>query len=211
MFVRSAMKPSHQCFTVSPNESVKTALNLMNSNSIQAMPVVDENKIFKGMISKHDVYQAFFQENLDRTEFLEVKVVADILTQHNLYISEDEVFENTLTTFKGFPILAVVNERKKFLGIISRFDVIEQFESVFGMKKTGVRIAFTSEESAGRFARLADILKQLHANIISITTFDETDKLARRIVLKVNEDVDTSKLKIKLERAGFRVLDIKNM
>ncbi|WP_117169335.1 CBS domain-containing protein [Paraliobacillus sediminis] len=211
MFVRSAMKSIHQCFTVSPNESVKTALNLMNNNSIQAMPVVDEDKIFKGMISKQDIYQAFFQEDLERTEFLESKIVADILTQHDLYISEDEVFENTLTTFKGFPILAVVNEQKKFLGIISRFDVIEQFESVFGMKKPGVRIAFTSEESSGRFARLADILKQLHANIISITTFDETDKLARRIVLKVNEDVDANKLKSKLERAGFRVLDIKNM
>ncbi|WP_162632634.1 MULTISPECIES: CBS domain-containing protein [Paraliobacillus] len=211
MFVRSAMKPIHKCFVIAPNKSLKSAIEMMDKESIQAMPVVDENKIFIGMISKQDIYKAFFQENSDQTNFLESKKVTDILTQHNVYISEDEVFENTLTTFKGFPILAVVNDDRKFLGIISRFDVIEQFESVFGMKKPGVRIAFTSEESKGRFARLADILKQLQANIISITTFDETDKLARRIVLKVNEEVDTSKLKSKLERAGFRVLDIKNM
>ncbi|GGM22684.1 hypothetical protein GCM10011351_05660 [Paraliobacillus quinghaiensis] len=211
MFVRSTMKPVYQCFVASTEQTVKKALELMNEKDIQAMPVINKQGIFCGMVSKQGIYKASFYEDKEQSKFLEDTTVKEIMTHEDLYITEDDVFENTLKSFKAFPILAVVNQDKKFIGIVSRFDVIEQFESTFGKKKTGLRISFTSEESSGRFARLADIMKHLHVNIISITTFDETDKLARRIVLKVDEGVNVDKLKRKLERAGFRVLDIKKV
>ncbi|MFB1050470.1 CBS domain-containing protein [Paraliobacillus sp. JSM ZJ581] len=210
MFVRSTMKPIYQCHVALPDYSLKDALSKLEEKEIHAMPVIDKKETFLGMISAQTIYKASFHTDKKQESFLNNTKVSDIMTHPNLYILEDEVFEKTLTTFKGYPILAVVNEKKKFLGIVTRFDVLEQFESVFGMNKSGVRIAFTSEESSGRFAKLADILRHLHANIISITTFDETDKLARRIVLKVDKNVKTEKLEVKLEKAGFRVLDITN-
>lgn len=209
MFVRSTMKPVYQCHVAMPNQSLKEVLKKLDKEDIQAMPVVDEKNHFLGMISGQTIYQAAFYSKQNQEDYLLQTIVRDIMTHDNLYILKDEIFEKTLTTFKDYPILAVVDDYNKFLGIVTRYDVLEQFESVFGMKKSGVRIAFTSEESAGRFARLSDILQHLHANIISITTFDETDKLARRIVLKVDENVQSEKLRRKLEKAGFRVLDVK--
>ncbi|CQR46715.1 inosine 5'-monophosphate dehydrogenase [Paraliobacillus sp. PM-2] len=210
MFVRSTMKSIYQCHVATPSQSLKKTLAKLNEKDIQAMPVVDEAGKFLGMISAQTIYKSTFLTGQQQEDFLSNTEVSEIMTHADLFILNNEVFEKTLTTFKDYPILAVVDDNKKFLGIVTRYDVLEQFESVFGMNKSGVRIAFTSEESSGRFAKLADILQHLHANIISITTFDETDKLARRIVLKVDEDVRTDKLKNKLEKAGFRVLDITN-
>ncbi|QTM99683.1 CBS domain-containing protein [Sediminibacillus dalangtanensis] len=210
MFVKSILKPSYQCIIATEKDTLKATINQLEAKDIEAMPVV-ENGIFKGMISKQDIYQAYFQSGKPRDEFLSGTLVGDIASHGDLYIDEQAVFEKTLTTFKGYPILAVVGPEKQFLGIVTRFDMIEQFESVFGMKKPGVRIAFTSEESTGRLSRLADIIKQNHANVISVTTFDETDKLARRIVLKVEKNDNIDKLSRKLEKSGFRVLDIKEV
>lgn len=210
MFVKSTMKPNYQCYSAKPEDSLESVLEQLEKRDIEAMPVV-EGELFVGMISKQTIYQAFFASNKEKEVFLKNRTAGDIKTNDELYINKDEVFEKTLTTFKGFPILAVAEKNRKFLGIVTRYDVIEQFESAFGTKKKGVRIAFTSEESAGRLSRFADIIKHFHSNVISLTTFDETDKLARRIVLKIDKSDHVEKLAKRLEKSGFRVLDIKEV
>ncbi|KGP71503.1 CBS domain-containing protein [Pontibacillus yanchengensis] len=208
MFVKGIMKPAHRCFTAGLDTSLDDVLHTLNQHDIQGMPVVN-NGIFQGMISRQVIYKTFFESSMDKETFLNEKKAGDIVSYQDYYVTEDDVFEQTLTTFKGFPIISVVKENKQFLGIVSRYDVIEQFESAFGMNRSGVRIAFTSEESEGRIARLAEIVKQYHENVISLATFDETDKLARRIVLKIEKTPNIEKFVRKLERSGFRVLDVK--
>ncbi|MYL32714.1 CBS domain-containing protein [Pontibacillus yanchengensis] len=208
MFVKGIMKPAHRCFTAGLDTPLNDVLHTLNQHDIQGMPVVDKG-IFQGMISRQVIYKTFFESSMEKEVFLNEKKVGDIVSYQGYYVTEDDVFEQTLTTFKGFPIIAVVKENKQFLGIVSRYDVIEQFESAFGMNRSGVRIAFTSEESEGRIARLAEIVKQYHENVISLATFDETDKLARRIVLKIEKTPNIEKFVRKLERSGFRVLDVK--
>jgi predicted transcriptional regulator len=109
---------------------------------------------------------------------------------------------------KDMPILAVVDNGMNYLGVVTRSDVLEQFQSAFGMHRPGVRIAFTSVETEGCIARLAEIAKHYHEKIISLATFDETDKLVRRIVMKVEKKNNIDKFVKKLESAGFRVLNI---
>lgn len=213
MFVKSIMKPKHKCIVSSPNESLHQLITKLEENDVQGAPVVDKDGQFIGMISKQMIYRAYFknEDPLSKEEFLENTKTLEIVDFKELHITEDDVFEKTLPTFKGFPILAVVNNNGKFLGLVTRFDVIEQFESAFGLKRKGIRIAFTSEESEGRIARLADIIDHYHENVISLATFDETDKLARRIVLKIEKKNNVDKFAKKLEKSGFRVLDIKEI
>jgi CBS-domain-containing membrane protein len=106
------------------------------------------------------------------------------------------------------PIIAVVDDHLNYLGVVTRSDVLEQFQSAFGLNRPGVRIAFTSVETEGRIARLAEIAKHYHEKIISLATFDESDKLVRRIVMKIEKNNNIEKFVKKLESAGFRVLDI---
>jgi hypothetical protein len=92
-----------------------------------------------------------------------------------------------LLDLKDFPLLAVVGPNHNFLGITTRSDVLSSFQSAFGVNRPGVRIAFTSVETEGRIARLSEIAHQFHEHIISLVTFDETDRLVRRIVMKIEK------------------------
>ncbi len=210
MFVKSIMKPPHKSHTAKESASLSEVLDVLNRHDIQAMPVL-EGTSFIGMVSKEIIYRAYFNSDKSKEIFLNETPVREIVEKEDYHIHNEEVFEQTLPAFKGFPVLAVVDPDKKFLGLVTRFDVIEQFESAFGSKKKGIRIAFTSEESVGRIERLGDIIRNYHENVISLATFDETDKLARRIVLKVESRNNIKQFTNKLEKNGFRILSVKEV
>lgn len=44
--------------TISCDETVETALSLIEEKQIRAIPVVDENNVFKGMFSAHEIIKA---------------------------------------------------------------------------------------------------------------------------------------------------------
>ncbi len=129
------------------------------------------------------------------------------MVNQDVYLNIDDVYEKALVELRDFPIIAVVDE-EKFLGIVTRFDVVNQLQSAFGMKQSGVRITVTSVESEGRIGRLGEVIEKHKESVVSLVTFDETDKMVRRIVLKVKKKNNIDKFTKELEKSGFRILDI---
>jgi signal-transduction protein with cAMP-binding, CBS, and nucleotidyltransferase domain len=207
VFVKSIMLPKHYCVTIQQNETIKTALSKLEEHAIDGIPVLDGDQ-YVGVVTRFGIYEKFFNSNQSKDTYLETTPVTEIVKYEDKYLEGNEIFEKTLVDLKDFPLLAVVGTNKKFLGIVTRFDVMEQFQSAFGMNKPGVRIAFTSVETEGRIARLAEIAHHFHEHIISLVTFDETDKLVRRIVMKIEKKDNINKFTRKLEESGFRILNI---
>ncbi|RSK27463.1 CBS domain-containing protein [Bacillus sp. HMF5848] len=207
MFVKSLMIPKLKSIFVNKGNTVQDALDKLEKYQIDGLPIL-EGDIYIGMVTRYTIYENFFKAGIDKDSYLQQTKVEDIATHSDTFIEGEEIFERTLLMLKDFPVLAVVNEKRQLLGVVTRYDVLEQFQSAFGMHKPGVRIAFTSVETEGRIARLAEIAKQMHEQIISLVTFDETDKLVRRIVLKIEKRSNINKFIKKLEESGFRILDI---
>ncbi len=207
MFVKSVMIPKYSCYTIEHDQSVKEALEKLEKHHIDGLPVLDGD-IYAGIITKYVIFESFFASGKTQEDFLQNTMVKEVAKQKDLYLKGNEIFEKTLLNLKNAPLLAVLDEYNKFLGIVTRFDVLVQFQSAFGMNRPGVRIAFTSSEAEGRIARLSDIAQSLHEQIISLVTFDETDKLIRRIVIKVEKSENINIFIKKLEDSGFRILSV---
>ncbi|WP_427138682.1 CBS domain-containing protein [Psychrobacillus psychrodurans] len=206
MFVKSVMVPKEKCITVQVDTSVSSALRVLEEKEMDALPILDNGQ-YVGMFNKYLLYKAHFYSNLDKQTFMEQTKVTDIMTNEDIFVGYEEVFENAMIKLHDFPVLAVV-EDGKFLGLVTRYDSVIQFKSAFGMNSKGTRITFTSVESEGRIQKMTDVLHKYHASVISIVTFDETDKLFRRIVLKIENDSKIDRILADLEKAGFRVLHI---
>lgn len=207
MFVKSIMIPKYKCITVQQDETLQSVLEKLDGNEIDGVPVLDGDK-YVGVVTRHGIHQEFFNTGGQKDEFLQSKYAKDILTLQDQILHGIEVFETTLVKLKDIPLMAVIDENGKFQGAVTRSDALDQFQSAFGVHREGVRIAFTSVETEGRIARLADIAHQFHEHIISLVTFDETDKLVRRIVMKIEKKNNIDKFVKKLEESGFRILDI---
>jgi len=207
MFVKSVMIPKFKCITISKDDTVKDVLEKLEQHAIDGMPVLDGDT-YCGIVTRYDIYKNFYNSSKSKEEYETSTLAGDIALYKDRYFTEDEIFENTLVNLKNYPLLAVLNGDKKFIGVVTRFDVLTQFTSAFGMNRKGVRIAFTTSEAEGRLAKLSEIAKQFHEQIISLVTFDETDKLVRRIVIKIEKRDNIQKFLEKLESAGFRILQV---
>ena len=207
MFVKNIMIPKHECFTAQENTTLKEALDSLEKNQIDGLPILNGEK-YAGVVTRYNIYESYFQSDKQKDVYLTSTFVKDIATHQDKFLEGGELFERTLLDLKDFPLLAVVDANRNFLGVITRSDVISSFESAFGVNRPGVRIAFTSVETEGRIARLSEIAHQFHEHIISLVTFDETDKLVRRIVMKIEKKNNIDRFTKKLEEHGFRILSI---
>ncbi|MFX3673968.1 MAG: HPP family protein [Paenisporosarcina sp.] len=204
MFAKSVMIPKEKCITLQTSDSIPEALEMLEKNQLDAIPVL-ENGQYKGILNRYIAYRAFYYSGLTKEEFLQKTLLVDILTKQDIHLSLEDVFEKSLVELNDFPIIAVV-EGEKFLGLVTRYDMMHQFRSAFGMDRAGIRITFSSSETEGRIAKLGDVIQKYHESVISLVTFDETDKLLRRIVLKIEKRDNVQKFLKELDRSGFRVL-----
>ncbi|MFB3160330.1 CBS domain-containing protein [Neobacillus sp. 179-J 1A1 HS] len=207
MFVKNMMIPNHACVTVQEDTTLGAALEQLETNQIDGVPVL-QGETYLGVVTRYNIYESYFLSGKQKDEYLSSVTVKEIATHQEKFLLGEEVFEKTLLDLKDFPLLAVVDINRKFLGVVTRSDVLSTFQSAFGVNRPGVRIAFTSVETEGRIARLSEIAHHFHEHIISLVTFDETDKLVRRIVMKVEKKDNIDRFTKKLEEQGFRILSI---
>jgi CBS domain-containing protein len=207
VFVKNMMIPNHACVTVQEDTTLSAALEQLETNQIDGVPVLQGEK-YLGVVTRYNIYESYFLSGKQKDEYLSSVTVNEIATHQEKFLLGEEVFEKTLLDLKDFPLLAVVDINRKFLGVVTRSDVLSTFQSAFGVNRPGVRIAFTSVETEGRIARLSEIAHHFHEHIISLVTFDETDKLVRRIVMKVEKKDNIDRFTKKLEEQGFRILSI---
>ena len=210
MFVKHMMIPRHECVIAQENETLKEVLQKLEERHIDGLPVLQGDR-YLGVVTRYRIYENFFRSEKLKEDYLTSTLAKDIASHQEKFLVGGELFERTMLDLKDFPLLAVVDENHTFLGIVTRADVLSFFESAFGVNRPGIRIAFTSVETEGRIARLSEIAHHFHEHIISLVTFDETDKLVRRIVMKIEKNDNIDKFVKKLEEHGFRILSIQEV
>lgn len=104
--------------TLGLDATLQDALRMMSENKIGGIPVVDEQKTLKGIITNRDLR---FEKNLD-------KLVRDVMTSENLVTTKDsvslEVAEDILQEHK-IEKLPVVDVNNKLIGLITYRDIIK--------------------------------------------------------------------------------------
>lgn len=129
-------------FTVKPLNTVKELLDILNSNRIGGVPVVDDKDHLVGMVSDGDVLRylapkplgiaglVYIIEDGEIEYVVQEKLdtpVKDIMTKRNLlFVSPDEEFDKTLRLLSRhhFKNLPVVNGAGRVIGVLSRGDII---------------------------------------------------------------------------------------
>lgn len=129
-------------FTVKPSATVKELLQILTSNRIGGVPVVDDKEHLVGIVSDGDILRylapkpmgfAGFVYIIEYGEIEEVikekldTLVKEIMTKRNIvFVSPDDEFETTLRVLSRhhYKKLPVVNGAGRVIGILSRGDII---------------------------------------------------------------------------------------
>ncbi len=151
---RDIMTP--EVVSVHPNTSLLDVAKVLAEHNFDGVPVVDDQNVLAGIVTEYDLInktsavhlptlqvvlrnlpqfkkeEAHFQE-----EILSLKV-SDIMNKEPLVMGPDTPYDDIIKLFKEHhrvnPI-PVVDDNKKILGVISRFDVLRPFHVLQGVLK----------------------------------------------------------------------------
>ena len=198
--------------TTTPDMGVFEAFELMKSEGVQRLPVLDGDGNLVGIISEKNITSAAADKEVSIVEFallLSKIKVGDVMTKEVITVSVDDPVEMAARKMSDndISILPVVDNNGKLVGVVSRSDLFRLLLELFGTRHYGIRVTFRIKDQKGVIAKLAIALEKIGANIVSIGNLD-SDQGYSTIIMKIN-GVEESLIKDALTPLVDGTLDIR--
>ena len=211
MYVKDKM--STDLITVYSNYSVSTALDLMQSNHLHRLPVVDKNNALVGLVTESLVIKntpnntstlSVFEMNylLNKVKISDIMIKAkDVYT-----IAEDALLEEAASLMREHDIGCLpVLDGSKVIGIITHNDIFEAFIDMLGYHINGTRYVIAIDKDVpGVLEAIASCFSKLDLSISNLSVL-KTPRGIEVVVIEKGYDTDASKA---LKEAGFNVTSI---
>ncbi|SHG88658.1 CBS domain-containing protein [Tepidibacter thalassicus] len=114
---------TYHVISINIKTSIGQALDIMEKNKINGVPVVDDNKNLMGMIVKSDIYRFLIDEGHNKgypVELAMTKNVFSVNKDEDIYSIGKKLRENNI-------IAMPVVDDNKVVGIISIEDILDYF------------------------------------------------------------------------------------
>ena len=177
--------------TCTPEMGVFEAFQLMKSEGVQRLPVLDSEGSLVGIISEKNITgAAAAKERVSIVEFallLSRLKVGDIMTREVITVSADDPVEQAAKKMSDndVSILPVVDDDGRLMGVVSRSDLFRLLLELFGSRHYGLRVTFRIKDQPGVIAKIALAMEKVGVNIISIGNLD-SDQGYSTIIMKLN-------------------------
>ena len=198
--------------TVTESASLDQALELMHSESVRRLPVLDKHGHLVGIVSELDLIKASPSPatslSMYELPYLLSKIkMRDIMTKDVVTVTEDTPLEEAALVMAenkigGLPVM----RGDKLVGIITETDLFKIFLEVLGARVEGARVSLLVPEEKGMLAKIAGKVAEMGGNFVAQTTIMGEDPTSRQLTIKVT-DVSTEQLVAAMEELGLEVLD----
>ena len=197
MKIQSLMIPDP--ISISPDASIREALEVMKNNAIRHLPVVGAGNRLVGFVTLADLKQGLIPSMLAEVSLTDL-MVSDPITAHP--DDDVELAARLIYTHKigGIPVV----DSDRLVGILTESDILRTFIDMMGILSSGQRIDITTGTEPGILNRALRIIDKNGADVINVAmTIEEKDQRVYHIRLS---PCDTAPIKAALTDAGFRVL-----
>lgn len=206
---------SKPVITVHPDIPVPDALNLMHSEHVRRVPVVDKHGHLVGIVTEQDLLNASASNvttlSVWELGYLLNKItIQQVMTKHVVTINEDTPVEEAARVMadkhiSGLPVV----RGQEVVGMISESDLFKLLLEVFGARQPGIRVTIEAEDRPGKLLELSQAIVGLGGNIISLGTFLGETSGSSSILLKV-ANVSLEDLQRVLTPLVERIIDIRS-
>lgn len=196
-------------FTLTKDDSIASAIMLMEEKKIRHLPIVDECNHLVGLVTDRDIRDAtpsilFETEKYKKLLENPLKKImkTNIYTGHPLDFVEEVsalFYEHRIGCL---PIL----QDNTLIGIVTETDVLRTFVELTGANQPGSQIEVKVPNKSGMLYEITTVIRSRKANIQSVLVYpDKTDENYKIIVIRVQMMNPLSIVK-DLQAAGHQVL-----
>jgi acetoin utilization protein AcuB len=215
MFVRDRM--SSPAVTITPDEMLRDALQLMHRGRFRQLPVVDDDGKLVGIVSKGDLGYALPSRPGSLSVWEQNRLVSKVRVQ--------EVMTKQVTTTRGdVPVedvarlmtdskirgLPVVDDEDHVIGVITETDIFKAFVEMFAGGHSGLRLTLEIPEGKDCLLELAKAISELGGSIVSVGSFGSDAPDKRGLIVKV-QGARKDQLVDTLEALGDHVADARDV
>ncbi|MDD4321730.1 MAG: CBS and ACT domain-containing protein [Acidaminococcaceae bacterium] len=214
MIIRELM--TSDVLTIGEEKSMLEARELMLSNNYRRIPVVDDIKRIRGIITDGDIgrsepsdastlskYEASYLLSKLKVRDVMTKAVITVRETDGIEIAAYQLYKNKIGA------LPVVNDENKLCGIITDSDIFKAFVDIMGYAQTSTKITIDTTDKVGVLADITGIFKERGINIISIVTRNVGNSNAE-IVLRADLTNGMDVVE-QIREAGFNITDISTL
>ena len=117
---------SHPVVTIKESQYLYEAIQLMLEHNLKRIPVVNEECILTGMLSRIDIFRIITKQIPMRQTLKEQKVIAGVKNRETEIVFPETPLSEVIEVMynKEIQRLAVVDRNKRLLGIISDYDLL---------------------------------------------------------------------------------------
>lgn len=207
MFVKNKMTANP--FTISPDQTIPDAHEIMAQNGIKRLPVIKSGKLV-GIVSKEDILRHSPSEattfSIGEITYLLAKTkISQIMVKNPVSISSKALIEEAATLMRDNDVsfLPVVDDGK-LVGIITESDIFDSFIELLGFREPGTRLTVEADDAPGIMSNLSGIIGNFGANINHLAIYRGSNGKSA-VVVGINS-LNTSEMEKSIESNGFKIL-----
>ncbi|QXT64034.1 MULTISPECIES: CBS and ACT domain-containing protein [Tessaracoccus] len=196
-------------FTVTSATKIPEALEVMTSNGVRHLPVVDEGRV-TGVISKNDIAAASPSKattlSAQEATYLIAKLtVGKVMSRPAITIGPDTLLEEAAVLMRDekIEILPVVADGA-LVGVITESDLLDAYIDILGFRDPGTRLTIEAKDEPGVLSLLTGITAKHQANISHLAV--HRGQLDHSIVVVGLNTPNTAAIEEELTSAGMRIL-----
>ena len=212
MLVKDIM--TSDVLTVREDQSMLEARELLRGKNLISLPVTDDMKRIRGIITLDDIGKASPSDSstLSRYEanyLLGRLKVKDVMRRTVVTVEADDTIEFVAYKLYKYRVnaLPVVNQENKLCGIVSRSDIFRSIIEMMGMNRNCLRITIEAPDKVGVVAEISNIVKDDGINIISLVTKQNGDGTAE-VTIRAALNNNGMDIIEQIREAGYTVSDV---
>lgn len=190
MLVKNWM--SRNVVTVSPEDSMETAVQRMRDHHIRLLPVIMKRDVLVGIVTDRDIKRASASDattlEVHELAYLLSRIkVKDIMTANPITVRWDQTVEETAQVLlenhiSGVPVLG---PEGKVAGVITDSDIFRVLIALTGVGKRGIQFALQLEDRPGSIKAAADAIRDHGGRLVSLlTSYEGVPKGYRKVYLR---------------------------
>ncbi|CAM3150982.1 acetoin utilization AcuB family protein [Filibacter tadaridae] len=194
--------------SLSPEHSVKDALQVMRDKKIRHIPLLNNDNILVGIVTDRDLKEtipSLFSDNGEQ-HIYDTKL-AEVMTQDPIIGHPMDFVEEAAVTFYDNHIgsLPIVSNNK-LVGIITETDLLYKYIELTGAHQPGSQLEVRVPDVPGILFEVSKIFHEQKSNVLSVLVYpDKENEMSKILVIRV-KTMNPLTIIQGLKDSGFDVL-----
>lgn len=186
--------------TIPVSASITDAIELMKTNSIRHLPVVNSDNMLRGFVTLADLKRGLIPSMLSDLDLTDLMILNPITVgpEDDIEIAAQLIYKHKIS---GMPVI----QHGKLVGILTESDILRAFIDMMGILTASSRIDVAIKDEPGAFKEVLQIINDNGGDIINVgMTAQQTSKRTYYFRLAACK---TIVIQNALEEKGYEVLN----